>query len=310
MDLNDVVVFARVVDKGSFTGAADALGVPKSSVSRSVTRLEEDLGVRLLQRTTRRISLTDAGERFFERARPAISGLTEAADDVRELGATPRGRIRMTANPDAFTIGLSQMAAVFLERHPEVQIEMVSTGRVVDLVGEGFDLALRAGKLKDSTLTARKVGAIDWRLFAAPSYLDRRGRPKTIADLANHDCLLFRANGDRLNWTLTGPDGAEHVVAVRGRLNADDPNFLGRAAAAGAGIALLPLPAARGFGDDEVLEPVLHDYRVVGAELSLVLPSSVFVPARVALFRDYLAAEIAKRLSDFESRCQKRKGRR
>src|SRR5258708_17286374 len=180
MDYNAIRLFVRVVESRSVTAAAEALGREKSSVSRAVARLESDLGVRLLQRTTRKLALTDAGQAFYERVRTSVAGVDEAANAVRELGSEPRGVVRMTAPPDVDVLGLGEVIAEFVERHPAIQVDVSMSSRQVDLVAEGFDLALRAGRLMDSSLVARRIGSADLAMFASPQYLKRRGRPTTV----------------------------------------------------------------------------------------------------------------------------------
>jgi DNA-binding transcriptional LysR family regulator len=298
MDYNDVPLFVQVVEAGSFTAVAARLGTQKSSVSRAVSRLEEDLGVRLLQRTTRKLALTDAGQTFYTRVRGAVAGVDDAARLVQELGGEPRGIVRLTAPSDS--LGLADVLARFAQRYPKIHVELSLTGRIVDLVAEGFDLAVRAGSLADSSLVARRAGAVDHMLFAAPSYLRARGRPKRFADLAKHDCVLSRARGGRATWTLAGPNG-EESVEVSGKVTADDLTFLARAAATGLGVALLPVPIAADAFDE--LEVVLPEYRQTGSAVSVLLPSSTFVPARVALLRDFLVEQLAAQLAHARGRC-------
>ena len=294
MDLNHVAVFARVVELESFTAAAKQLGLPKSSVSRTVTRLEDELGVRLLQRTTRKLHLTEAGQAYYERARVSLTGLEEAASAATNLSAEPRGTVRMTAPADIGAMNLGEMVARFVRKYPLVHVEISLSSRFVDLVAEGFDLALRAGKMADSSLVARRIGSDSLGIFAAPAYLRRRGRPKTLADLAAHDCVLFRGTHGKSEWQLTGPRGEERVT-VRGPLNVDEMAFVQQAVAAGVGIALLPtigvrLAAARG----RLPMPVrlLPEYSVGGGNLNLVSPSTRFQSASVIAFRDFLIEEL------------------
>jgi DNA-binding transcriptional LysR family regulator len=293
MDYNDVPLFIRVVENGSFTKAAEALGVQKSSVSRSLGRLEDELGVRLLQRTTRQLALTDAGQAFYERVRSALSGLDEAAATVRDLGSKPRGVIRMTAPSDTDAFGIAESIAEFVRRYPDVRVELMLTGRVVDLVAEGFDLALRAGPLIDSSLITRSIGTTDLVLLAAPAYLKRRGRPQSLSDLAKHDCVLFRGRNGSALWTLLGPSGS-HDVEVKGQISSDQMSFALRACVAGAGIGLIPPALAREAVQRKELEVVLPGYHVAGTPLHLVLPSSTFIPARVALLRDHLIEHVQR----------------
>jgi DNA-binding transcriptional LysR family regulator len=309
MDYNDIPLFVRVVEAGSFTAAAQALGTQKSSVSRSVSRLEQELGVRLLQRTTRKLALTDAGQAFFERVRGVVVGVDEAADAVKELGGKPRGIVRVSAMPDAHALGLPEAIAGFCEKYPAIHVECMLAARRVDLVAEGFDMAVRAGRLEDSTLVARRIGAPALLLFASPAYLRRRGRPKTLADLTRHDCVLHHWQGGREIWTLTGPRG-EETVEVRGALSVDEMMFAVRACAAGMGVALLPVLVALETVRRGELEALLTDYAMTSGELNIVLPSSTFVPTRVALLRDHLVEHLRREIEAGARQCAKHKPRR
>jgi len=178
MDYNHVAVFVQVVKAGGFSAAARALGLPKSSVSRTVSLLEQNLKVRLLQRTTRKVAPTDAGAAFYEAVKGSVSAIDEADLLVREHGGAPRGLVRVTVAPGLAE--LPQLLTDFSRKFPGVQVELSVSSRFVDLIGEGFDLAIRAGKLDDSSLVARRIGSADLAVLAAPSYLRRRGRPKTF----------------------------------------------------------------------------------------------------------------------------------
>ncbi|HEX4352667.1 MAG TPA: LysR family transcriptional regulator [Polyangiales bacterium] len=292
MDYNDIPVFVRVVETSSFTKAAASLGLQKSSVSRSVLRLEAELGVRLLQRTTRQLGLTDAGQTFYERVRSSLIGFEEAATTVRELGSEPRGTIRVTAPPGAGALGLADAITSFTTLYPSIVIEVDLSARMVDLVSEGFDIALRAGRLADSSLIARKVGTTDLILLAAPSYLKTHGRPRALRDLEQHDCVIFRGRNGRASWEIRTHDG-EEIVDVHGPVHSNELEFVLRAAIAGAGIAALPPQHAREAIARGELEVVLAGNHLKGADLHVVLPSSVFVPARVTLLRDHLVRELS-----------------
>jgi DNA-binding transcriptional LysR family regulator len=292
MDYNDIPVFVRVVETHSFSRAADSLGVQRSSVSRSIARLESELGVRLVQRTTRHLGLTDAGQSFYERVRGALTGFDEAAATVRELGSEPRGAIRMTAPPGAGAIGLAGAVASFTQQYPSITVAIEMTARVVELVSEGYDLALRAGRLADSSLIAKKLETSGLVLLASPAYLKRRGRPQVLSDLRDHDCILHRGRNGSASWTLQAGD-REEIVDVRGPVNCDETDFMLRAAIAGAGIAALTPQLAREHILRQELEIVLPDYHQRAPELHIVLPSAAFVPARVMLLRDHLLKELA-----------------
>jgi DNA-binding transcriptional LysR family regulator len=237
MDLNRVALLVRVVEAGSFTAAAAQVGLPKSSVSRGIAHLEEELGVRLLHRTSRRLALTDAGQDYYDRVRGAVAGLDDAAAAARELGAEPRGLVRMTIAPGGDESHLGEAIAEFCRRYPGIRVDVVVASRRLDLVAENIDLAIRAGTpLDDSTLVARRIGASAAALFAAPSFLRRHKRPRTLGDLAALPCILYRAVGGRAILRLTGPRGDESVE-VTGNLSVDDMPLLRSAAVAGAGVA-------------------------------------------------------------------------
>jgi DNA-binding transcriptional LysR family regulator len=293
IDLNLIATFVRVIETGSFTAAAAALGLPKSSVSRRVTALEEALGVRLLQRSTRKLVLTEAGRAYFERARAGLRGLGEASDAVAEMSHELAGLIRFTAAPDGTGL-IAGMLAEFLRRHPRIRLDVLLTGRRVDLVAEGVDLALRAGRLTDSSLVARRLGSSDFGLYASRAYLRRAGTPKRLADLEKHTFILFRAAGEAETLRLVGPRG-EETVKVRGRLSVDEMSFAGDAIAAGAGIGLIPAmifaPFPRRHVRRREVVRVLPEYGQTGGELHLVSPPTGYEPARVGALRDFIAAE-------------------
>lgn len=292
MDLNRVVSFVRVVEAGSFTGAAAALGLQKSSVSRSVAGLEASLGIRLLQRTTRRLALTEAGRAYFDRAKEALAGLEEAEHSVSALGAEPRGLVRVTAPAD-LARDLAVVTAAFLQSHPAVRVDAVLTARHVDLVKEGFDLAVRAGALTDSSLLARRLGEFEFGLFASAAYLDAAGRPRRLADLERHECVLYRAGSGAARWRLSGPRGEEEVVSVSGRIDTDELAFTRAMALAGFGVAFLPAAYVAPFVATGELERVLPRYAQRSSPVHVVWPSRRFEPAAVSLYRDALVEGLA-----------------
>ena len=290
MDLNDVLTFARVVRAGSFTAAARELGVQKSSVSRRVSALEEHLGARLLQRTTRALRLTDEGRVFYDHCQRALAELQDAEEALGGMGARPKGLLRITA-PLSFGF-LGPIVAAFLQRWPEVEIELVCTDRVVDLVEEGFDVAIRAGKLPDSSLIARRVGSLPRFLVASPSYLRRRRTPRTPADLAAHDCVSFGAR--RSPWLLQS-EGASIEVAVASRLLVNDYDLLRQTIVAGLGIGLLPEPDCVQPLADGRLKRVLPAWTGVETPIHAVYPSLRHLSSKVKAFIDHLQVEMGER---------------
>ncbi|HZY59955.1 MAG TPA: LysR family transcriptional regulator [Candidatus Binataceae bacterium] len=288
MDFNGVSLFARVVEAGSFTRAAAQLGITTSGASRAVMRLEAELGVRLLQRTTRKLSLTAAGRAYFDQVRGALAMLEEAGTAATEMGEEPRGSVRLTA-PPALAGALIPFVAAFLLRYPQIVVQLSCSQGIVDLVEEGFDLALRLGRLRDSSLVARRVGHLVTGLFASRGYVARNGLPRTPADLAKHDCVLFRSQGGKATWRLT--DGEhEQLVEVTGRIEVDEIPSLQQAVLNGIGIGSISFfSSARMRG----LVRVLPRYVSGDLPVSLVSPSKRLEPARVVLLRDFLAAKLA-----------------
>jgi DNA-binding transcriptional LysR family regulator len=292
MDLRRVAIFARVVQDGGFTAAAKALGLPKSSVSRSVALLEREVGTRLLRRSTRGISLTDAGSVFHAKVALGLSALDEAREDLVALDKELRGRIRITAPPDIAAWMLSPILAKFLEQHPAVVVNAELTVRNVDVVDERFDLALRARGVDDLSLVAKKLPPIESALYASPAYLARHGQPRRPSDLARHRCILFGAQAERATWTLRGPRATEKVE-VSGSVNTNDYVFALEMAASSSGIALLPRFVAEPAGRGRIVR-VLDKYISPGFELHLVHAAGRYLPRRVAALRDLLVAELAR----------------
>jgi DNA-binding transcriptional LysR family regulator len=284
-ELNEVEAFVAVVQAQGFTRAAERMGIPKSGVSRRVAKLESTLGVRLIHRTTRSFHLTEVGQRYYERASRALAELEEARSEASRSSSAPAGVVRITVPPDAGSGPVVRALVAFTQRYPEMQIEVDSSTRMVDLVAEGFDLAVRAGKLQDSTLVARKLSSIPFILVAHRDYLKRRGTPKTLADLSKHECVLFRARSGRAEWKLQGPDG-EESVSVSGRISGSDYAFVMGAVVAGMGIGFVPAAALP--CDASRIVHVLPQYAGPMATLHLVYPSSRLLPQRVVLLRDYL----------------------
>jgi len=293
IDLNRIGTFVRVVEAGSFTAAAAALGVPTSSASRAVARLEDDLGVRLLNRTTRKLSLTDEGRHFFQRMQAVMAETEEATQEAAGFAREPRGPVRLTAPLDLGVQALPAIVRRIIERYPGIVIELVLTSRRIDLVEEGIDLAIRGGLLADSSLVSRKIAATDLGIFAAPAYLQRRGRPRAFADLARHDCLTYGGRRGKIPWRLTGPDGDE-TVSVSGPVVCDDMLFLREMVLSGTGLALLPVQNVDGDVRAGRLVRVLPRYRVEGGGLYLLWPSRTLVPPRVVAVRELLAEELTR----------------
>lgn len=281
-DLNDVEVFARVVQRSGFSRAAKDLGVPPSTVSRRVSRLEDSLGVRLLQRTTRTIHLTEAGRIYFERISQALREIESAEVSLRNVQGTPRGRVRMSTVSEPF---LEHVLFDFLERYPDVSLDLDKSHRRVDLVAEGYDLAVRAGALPDSSLVAHKLQSWGSRLVASPAYLERRGTPRSLLDLRNHDCVILGTSSLSATWQLNGPKGLERVnvtgrFAVNSLLSAVD------GARRGLGIGLLSGHVIERDLRSGALVEVMADHAPPPVDLWVVYPSRTLLAPAVRTLID------------------------
>jgi DNA-binding transcriptional LysR family regulator len=284
VDLNELIVFARVVQAGSFVAASRALGIPKSTVSRKVADLEDRLDTRLLQRTTRKLSLTDAGRLFYDHCSRIASDVESAQLAVTSLKETPRGLLRVTCGPNASY--LAPIIRNYLQRYPEVRVELVTTARAVDLVEERFDVGVRAGRLPDSSLIAKSLGAADWFLVASPAYLKRRGRPRAPADLAKHHVVHFLGS-DRVTLHLRRDDETAHVD-VSPRLVVNELDMLHPAVVGGLGIALLPAYQCVDDLRSKQLERVLREWEAPPTPIHLVYPSTRHVSPTVKSFIEHV----------------------
>jgi DNA-binding transcriptional LysR family regulator len=285
--------FARVVEDGSFAKAADRLGISTSACSRYVAELEAHLDVRLLNRTTRRLSLTESGQAFYERCVQVLADLAEAEQAASMSAARPRGTLRLTCGISFGVRHVARLVGTFVARHPAVRFDMQLSDRFVDLVEEGFDLALRIGESPAQNLIARKLGETRLIPCAAPLYLRERGAPQTPADLARHACLTYEYLPLRSTWRFRDPNGAEHTVRVEGPVHANNGDLLVAAAVEGIGIAMEPdfivaadLAAGR-------LVRVLAEYAPAPAGIYAVYPSRRHLSAKVRAFVDFLAERYA-----------------
>lgn len=287
--LDEMEVFAAVVEAGGFSAAARLLGLSKSAVSKQVGRLEDRLGVRLLNRTTRRLSLTEAGTTFHAACRRVLDEAETAEQAVSDLAAAPRGLLKLNAPMSFGFLHLGAAIPAFHQHYPQIRLDAVMNDRFVDLIEEGYDVALRIGELRDSSLVARRLAPCRNVLCASPAYLDRRGRPARPADLAQHDCLLYANTASPREWTLTGPRGRE-AVAVAGPLIANNGDLLCTAALGGMGIAKLPTFIVGPCLADGRLEVVLPDHPVPEQGIHAVYPHSRNLSQKVRVFVDFLAA--------------------
>lgn len=288
-NLTDIAIFCRVVDTGSFTTAAEQLGLSRAVVSKYVTRLEARLGARLLNRTTRRLSLTEAGSTLYEGSSGALSRIEEVEVEISQLQSEPRGLLKVSA-PMSFGIQhLAPALPEFLERHTGIAVEMRMDDRIVDVVEEGFDLAIRIAALKESTLVARKLAPCRLIVCASPAYLERRGTPLTPEDLRAHNCIIYTYIARPNIWRFTSPEGIEVSVAVRGNLRVNNGIVERDAALTGLGIALIPSFQVGDVIRDGRLRQLLSGYRAQDVSVYAVYPERRYLSPKVRAFIDFCA---------------------
>lgn len=292
MELSHLETFVKVVQTGSFTRAAEQLHSQKAHVSRVVSQLEADLGVRLLERTTRSLSLTEVGREFFERAVGILGAAEDARRAVQQAQVEPRGTLRLTCGVEFGMLAVNGWVRDYLIRHPGVNVDLEMTGRVVDIVHEGFDLAVRVGPLADSTLAARKLGDLHYGLFAAPGYLRRQPPPAVPKDLAQHALIRFSGSRQRLVWAFTRETETQRIEPAA-RLNANNSFAVRDATIDGLGIGQLPWLLAGPSVAAGTLHPVLSDWQLPIAPVHAVFASARYLTPKVRSFIDLAVASFA-----------------
>ena len=286
-------VFAQVVESGNFAKAAARLGISTSATSRHVAELEAHLQARLLNRTTRRVSLTESGRAFYERSVQVLADLAEAEQEAARAAVVPRGTIRLTAAVNFGVRHLAPAIAEFQARHLEVAFDVSLSDRIVDLVEEGFDLAIRIGPAGPDNLVARKLGETRLVPCASPAYLAAHGAPKVPEDLERHNCFTYEYVTPRYLWRFSDPSGGERAVRIRGRLHSNNGELLAEVAARGAGIVLEPAfivgPEVRAGR----LVPLLQEFVPPPVPIYALYPSRRHLSAKVRLFVDFLIERFA-----------------
>jgi DNA-binding transcriptional LysR family regulator len=287
--LTSMRVFAAVVEAGSFASAARRLKLSPAVVTKHVAALEDRLGVRLLERTTRRLSVTEGGGRYFERCLQILAVIEDAEREATEASAVPRGTLRISAPHTFATLHIAPHLSEFRRRFPEVALEIILSDRFVDLLEEGFDLAIGTPDgLQESSLVARRLAPCRFVVCGAPDYFRRHGEPQTPDDLAQHPCLGYTLSPRERQWVFACPQDQRHIVSVKGPLRSNSGDLLRAAAAGGAGVMLLPTFYV---GDDLErgrLKAVLTDYRVQEYAIYAVYPSRKHLAAKVKAFIDFL----------------------
>lgn len=296
LEPNDLLLFARVAEMGSFSRAAERLGVPKSTLSRRMSALEAQLGERLLQRTTRKLAITEFGQAVLEHARHVAEDVEAAASLAQNRQAQPSGVLRVTMPGDLGNVMLAPMLAAFAAKHPAIRLEIDLSARFVDLIGEGFDVAIRPGHLRDdASLAARRLATFSMGLYASPAYLKRRGTPSSPADLLQHDALqLMSRTGDVIPWVLLRGDERWSGTPPT-RALANSPELMLRMALAGAGLAVVNDHFAVDYVRRNALVCVLPRWRPAPVPVWAVFPGRRLMPAKTRVFIDALAAMFTSR---------------
>ena len=286
--LNSMSIFVEVVKGQSFTAAAEKTDYSRDQVSKSVNQLEAYLGTRLLNRTTRRISLTETGRIYYERCKAILTDIDEVEGIAGEQTSTPHGRLTISAPTSFGTLHLNEAIPEYMKQYPQVQISLSLADRFIDVVAEGFDLAIRIAELEDSSLIARKIAPCKRVFCASPDYLNKFGTPKVPQDLAIHQCLIYSNELKPDTWVLHGPNGTESIK-VNGPICTDNGDILKAAAISGLGVTLLPTFIA---GPDLAagrLKQVLPDYCPPEISIYIVFPSRRYLSAKVRTFVDFLS---------------------
>ena len=292
-DLNEVTIFVKVVEAGSFIGASRALNIPKTTVSRKIAQLEEALGVRLLQRTTRKVNLTEVGRLYFDRCVKILGDLEEANLAVAQMQAVPYGTLRMSASVVFGVTILNHWLAEFMRQYPQVNVEVLVTNQYVDMVDKGIDVAVRSGPLADSTLVAHPLGAVPYWLCASPTYLEAHGEPTSPQDLNHHSCLSIVSEtlSELIPWTMKR--GKEQLeIKAPNRLRVNDFLLIKQLLLNSCGIAYVPNIVVLDEVQTGTLVRVLADWQLIERELYLVYPSDRHLSPKVRAFVEFVYQKV------------------
>jgi len=289
MNLNDLRFFIRVVEAGSFTAAGATLGVQKSTISRRIAQLEDDMAVRLLQRSTRRLQLTEEGQALFERCGPLVDELEQTQATIADSHTEPRGRLRLTMPPELGAFIMNGVVASFIKRYPGIEMDIELSTGLVDLIEDGIDLAIRVGKLTDSALIARRLAELDLGIYASPGYLTEAGEPATPDDLQQHNCLGMRKanNGWAFrNWR----DGEE--ISFTGRLRANSLTFLREMILQDIGVARMPCNFVAEYVERGELKQLLTEFEIAPIDIHAVYPSRRHLNPKVKLLIEHMQEQL------------------
>jgi DNA-binding transcriptional LysR family regulator len=293
--IRGVIGFVKAVSTGSFAGAAKLLGVTPVAVSKNVQRLEQQLGVRLLHRSTRKLSLTDEGRVFYERCTGPLQELESAQSAVKDRSRLAAGVVRVTSLSPFGRNYVLPLLPEFSSRYPQIEVDLQMDDALSDMIGQRFDVGIRAGEMRDGSMVARRVAPLPFVVCAAPSYLAMRGEPATPADLARHNCLRFRgpSGAPAVDWRL-GAQRTPVSPAVKGNFVAGDMSTLVMAAAHGQGLALVPVPLTLPLMRSGALRPVLLRWVSQGVHVFIHYPNRRNLPARVRAFVEFMIEQLGR----------------
>lgn len=281
--INDIEAFVRVAELQSFSAAARALHMPKSTLSRRISRMEERLGVQLFMRSTRQISLTESGDAFYKRCQQIVADIKDAEEFIRSATSHPSGTLRLTAPSYSGSQFMSGLISQFMCAYPEVQLEVMLTNRYVNLIEEGYDIALRGGELEDSSLVARRLAPVDIVIAASPQYLEANGTPKTPQALSDHKCLVMDSSPSDRRWRASNGE----VIQIQGSLLVNDLEILRHAALQHQGIIRIPRQIIERDLEEGSLTLILEEEMILQHGLYAIYPPNRFMSAKVRAFIDF-----------------------
>lgn len=291
--LGDIAVFVQVVESGSFTAAAEKLQLSKSVVSKYVSRLENQLGTQLLNRTTRRLRLTETGQIFYDRCRQGLAELRDASDEVSALQSTPRGQLRLNLPMSFGILHVAPALAAFRAQYPEIGIDINFDDRKLDLVQEGFDVAIRISDMPDTSYVARRLGTCHHVVCASPAYLEKHKAPQTPAELVEHNVITFRYQASATHWHFRNSDGKEESVALQASLQMNNSLAIREAVLQGVGITRTPTFVVGKDLRSGALQAVLKNYRCPEPAIQAVYPDKRHLSPKVRAFIDFMAERVS-----------------
>jgi len=298
--LKSMTIFQRVAESGSFSAVAKEYGMSQSTVSKHISALEERLDTKLLSRSTRCLSLTEAGNKYYESCTHILEEIDNAETEAGRGRSLPTGTLRVSATATFGRLFIVPFLGEFLAKHENIDIDLILEDRYVDLVKEGIDMAVRVGPMDDSSIIARKIGVSERVIVASPSYIKARGEPKVPEDLQSHDCLIYSRQSIPNEWMVTGPAGVEKLKVV-GRLRATQQDAIREAALGGLGIATVMLWSVRDLVNQGKLKIILSDYKPTPFEVHAVYPERNYVPQKVLSLIEHLRISYEERYPLFSA---------